>query len=257
MKVLWLLILVTTCIFAQAQGIPETWSKRSGADKIFFESNKATAPSGLTPVPSTGLIYAWDVESDKGSGKNTFGTNMTSLVSATVLTLVNTPTDSTAFGFIFFDGAGFEIGKTTTTITLGPDFTVVMKFRAYDAPATWANIWQADDATKKLGGVGWCCSINANCYDYRALTGGAVGNYYNNWFLQADDSVTTWTSEGDMYRDGVLRVDASLSMSGSVTDIFSIMGTIAPDYTITGRFYYIYIYNRVLSPAEIAIFNEW
>ena len=223
-------------------------------------TSEAPPPSG---IPTDGLIAAWEVEKDRGVGVNTFSTDMTSLIGDNVLHLVNTPTDSTAFGYIWFTYAGTEYAISDPFDFSAP-FTVVIKATGFYQGEILAYV--VDFAA---GG-----SLQASMVNWNVDPGllGQVGRWgdfthsgngttdYIQEYINWGDSVTTFTSEVKVYRDGFLRVDDSgEDLSGTVnSSVIHVFGN--PEggwYALQGRFYCLYLYSRVLTPEEIQLFNTY
>jgi hypothetical protein len=177
----------------------------------------------------------------------TDGTNTgdTLMLGATASSSSDDPTDSTAFGFLYLDGSNDGI-KTNTLLYLPAGWTMIIKFRGYANGYIIANTAGSNaERTYVYTSTGNTLNLSNNSSEY-----------YANWGSQQDDSATAVTSDGDIYRNGVLRKDNSFG-AWTATNTSTYFGTFKfLSNWVKCRIYFIAVYNRVLSQSEIAQWNN-
>lgn len=178
------------------------------------------------PIPMDAFV-AIDFQSNQGLGKNVVGKYATytlNLVNSDdTLFLIHSPYDSSG-GFLSFSAGGNEDAILTEKTYTTP-FTIVMKFRGYNSSSDSATIFKDNSGDIK------------------------PGSYYSRWYAFGDDSVTSINSDGEIYRNGIFRFDLPGKLNGTYTTTLDFLKR------FEGRLYYIYIYLRKLSIAEMQTFN--
>ena len=213
---------------------------------------RTTKPPLGTPIDWSnplvqGLVGAWAF--NEGGGAEAFNT----------VTGKSTP----LYVSEFFGPNGLasmgNIGASTESIVLGNDFTILSiqkEATAYGAALGLAN----------SSGLRWTSVEGGTTFrflnrdpdgttliDLQPATGGGTSN---TWITLASVMKST---TGSLYRDGkfLSSTVGSISVAGNVAWNVSLLG--GSGRNITGSVGYIYLFNRALSPAEIAALsaNPW
>jgi hypothetical protein len=216
-------------------------------------------PGNTITIPLDSLKFAIDFQNGFGLGKSVY--NTTAIPSLycngmangdTLLTFLNV-TDSSSFGFIYFGATGYT--RTPARFFVDSSFTIIIKFQQLTSGSR--VILSFGNSTNDYIVTG---SSAFDQTDYG--TGGGI-NYYSTWGCQRDDSVTAITSgitnvsKANLYRNGVLRVSSIGNLSAhsnGASKTFTIGAYYNGSLGFYGRFFYLYFYNRILTPTEIAKF---
>jgi len=259
-KIFLVIFFYTINLFAQAQGLrsDSLFLNRLGLNKgsvLNAGDGGIDFPDGNNITISTdSLKFYIEFYKDRGFGKSTYAQKMPSLyvhgtrngdtlqLGATSNAETDDPTDSTGFGYLWFDGTNDGM-KTTTPFYLDTNFTIVMKFRAY---GTAGYLIEPVIATVFLyGSTGTTWRIGTSLLDY-----------YSNWGVKADDSVTIVTDSMQLYRNGILRVSLYSNLNTAYsTTIFVGCRNLVSGFSKM-RLGSLAIWNKRLTIAEILMWND-
>ena len=261
MKKLILIILLVLPVFAQSQGIKRgqvgtsgiTPTKSIGTGGI--DQSDGVVPPAIT-IPTDSLKLYIEFYKDRGLGLSTYQQKMPSLyvdgtrngdtlqLGATSNAESDDPTDSTAFGYLYFDDINDFLISTQNYFT-SSTFTWVIKFRGFGNGiiiyiASSVYVYTTTGVSFKTAGI----------------TGGGDLEYYTNWGLNRGDTISAFTSETKLYANGIERVSVARTITGTLSTTIS-FGAIPPStLPVKMRLYSVALYNKILSDAELLMWND-
>ncbi len=214
-------------------------------------------PANNITIPTDSLKLYIEFFKDRGLGKSTYAQLMPSLyVNGTrngdTLQLgsastpgTDDPADSTAFGYIYFDGSN-DYCVTTKNYYLSNTFTWVIKFSGF-----------GNGLVIYAGSGIYSYTTTGFSFKTTGLTGGGNLDYYANWGLNRLDTITAYTSEMKLFANGIERGNTAVTITGTLGINPMIFGLIPPaTLPFKGRIYSIALYNKILTPAEIQQWNN-
>jgi len=262
---LLLLILFTVTCFAQGQGLKPINGLKIGSEGLYIRSlniggvgidqSDGVVPPAIT-IPTDSLKLYIEFYKDRGLGLSTYQQKMPSLyvdgtrngdtlqLGATSNAESDDPTDSTAFGYLYFDDINDFLISTQNYFT-SSTFTWVIKFRGFGNGiiiyiASSVYVYTTTGVSFKTAGI----------------TGGGDLEYYTNWGLNRGDTISAFTSETKLYANGIERVSVARTITGTLSTTIS-FGAIPPStLPVKMRLYSVALYNKILSDAELLMWND-
>lgn len=230
------------------------WADYWGHDTATAQYSYIITPDVNITIPTDSLKGYWEFYTDRGLGFTTYAQKMPSLyvhgsrngdtlqLGATSSAEADDPVDSTAFGFIYFDGTA-DGTMTTQSAYQSTEWTIVMKWRAYNRSYFFSNDY--------TGSSNWSLWYSHSPGTMEIKT--STGNYRSDWALD-NDSVMAFTSAGDLFMNGVQRVNNGFTWTARANKLY--FGNAKFTFYGKGRLGTIAVYNRILTAEELLQFND-